>query len=95
MKNKLERRSFTFDVRATEGENGEKIITGRPIVYESKTDLGLCYEVIARGALPKYESDKKKNYAIASLFLGYYHQLHDMLEDYYEYLDVDEQVKQI
>lgn len=51
MKNTLERRAFTFDVRAIENENGEKIITGRPIVYESKTDLGLCYEVIARGAL--------------------------------------------
>lgn len=51
MKNTLERRSFTFDVRATEGENGEKIITGRPIVYEAKTDLGYFDEVIARGAL--------------------------------------------
>lgn len=51
MKNKLERRSFTFNVRATEGENGEKIITGRPIVYEAKTDLGYFDEVIARGAL--------------------------------------------
>lgn len=51
MNNKFERRSFTFDVRATEGENGEKIITGRPIVYEAKTDLGYFDEVIARGAL--------------------------------------------
>ena len=51
MKNTLERRSYTFDVRATEGENGEKIITGRPIVYEEKTDLGYFDEVIARGAL--------------------------------------------
>lgn len=51
MKNKLKRRAFTFDVRASESENGEKIITGRPIVYESKTDLGWFDEVIARGAL--------------------------------------------
>lgn len=51
MKNTLERRSYTFDVRATENENGEKIITGRPIVYEAKTDLGYFDEVIARGAL--------------------------------------------
>lgn len=51
MKNKLERRSFTFDVRAAENESGEKIITGRPIVYESKTDFGCFDEVIARGAL--------------------------------------------
>ena len=51
MKNTLERRDFTFDVRAIESENGEKIITGRPIVYEAKTDLGYFDEVIARGAL--------------------------------------------
>lgn len=51
MKNTLERRSYTFDVRAIEGDNGEKIITGRPIVYEAKTDLGYFDEVIARGAL--------------------------------------------
>lgn len=51
MKNTFERRSYTFDVRATEGANGEKIITGRPIVYEAKTDLGYFDEVIARGAL--------------------------------------------
>lgn len=51
MNNKFERRAFTFDVRAIESENGEKIITGRPIVYEAKTDLGYFDEVIARGAL--------------------------------------------
>lgn len=51
MKNGFERRAYSFDVRATEGENGEKIITGRPIVYEAKTDLGYFDEVIARGAL--------------------------------------------
>ena len=74
--------------------NTVEVALGSDIDYtidEETTDI----EVIAKGALPKYESDKKKNYAIASLFLGYYHQLHDMLEDYYEYLDVDEQVRKI
>ena len=51
MKTTYERRAFAFDIRAVENENGEKIITGRPIVYESKTDLGWFDEVIARGAL--------------------------------------------
>ena len=51
MKTTYERRSFAFDIRAVENETGEKIITGRPIVYESKTDLGWFDEVIARGAL--------------------------------------------
>lgn len=51
MKNKLEQRSYNFEVRADETESGEKIITGRPIVYESRTDLGWFDEIIARGAL--------------------------------------------
>lgn len=50
-KNKLERRSYTFDVRAEETEQGEKIITGRPIVYDSRTDLGWFDEIIKSGAL--------------------------------------------
>lgn len=50
-KNKLERRSYTFDVRAEETEQGEKIITGRPIVYNSRTDIGWFDEIIESGAL--------------------------------------------
>ena len=46
----LERRSYSFDVRAEQSETGS-IITGRPIVYESLTDLGLFNEIIERGAL--------------------------------------------
>ena len=38
-KKPLEQRSYSFEVRAERGEKGN-IITGRPIVYESKTDLG-------------------------------------------------------
>ena len=50
-KKELEKRAYTFDVRAEETEKGEKIIAGRPIVYESVTDLGWYNEVIERGAL--------------------------------------------
>ncbi len=50
MKAKLERRAYSFEVR-TEKEEGGDIITGRPIVYDSKTDLGYFDEVIERGAL--------------------------------------------
>lgn len=46
----LERREFLFDVAAEENETGHHI-TGRPIVYESVTDLGDFDEIIARGAL--------------------------------------------
>lgn len=48
--NELERRSFSFDVRAEENEQG-RIITGRPIVYNSRTNLGEFDEIIESGAL--------------------------------------------
>lgn len=51
-KNPLEQRSYCFEVRAEESENGS-LITGRPIVYDSKTDLGYFDEIIERGALDK------------------------------------------
>ena len=54
MKKDLERRAYNFEVRAeVREENDEKdsIITGRPIVYNSRTDLGFFDEVIESGAL--------------------------------------------
>ncbi len=49
-KNELTKRSYTFEIRAEETEKGH-IIVGRPIVYESKTDMGWFDEIIHRGAL--------------------------------------------
>lgn len=46
----LEQRSYTFEVRAEQSEQGN-IITGRPIVYNSRTNLGDFDEVIESGAL--------------------------------------------
>lgn len=46
----LERRSYNFEIRAEETERGN-IITGRPIVYNSRTDLGWYDEIIEPGAL--------------------------------------------
>lgn len=48
----LERRSYDFEVRAENDEQGA-IITGRPIVYGSRTNLGLFDEIIMPGALDK------------------------------------------
>ena len=45
----LERRSYQCEVRA-EGEEGN-IIIGRPIVYNSRTDIGPFDEIIEPGAL--------------------------------------------
>lgn len=52
MKKTLEQRSYNFKVRAEETEQGS-IITGRPIVYNSRTDLGWYDEIIESGALSK------------------------------------------
>lgn len=53
-KKELERRSYIFEVRAEEDEEKGNILTGRPIVYESKTDIGGMFaEIIERGALEK------------------------------------------
>jgi len=49
-KKELEQRSYSFEVRAETDEKG-RIITGRPIVYNSRTDLGYFDEVIESGAL--------------------------------------------
>ena len=49
-KNELERRSYNFEVRAEDNEQGS-LITGRPIVYNSRTDLGFFDEIIESGAL--------------------------------------------
>lgn len=46
----LERRAYSFDINAQETEAGN-ILVGRPIVYDSVTDLGFFNEIIERGAL--------------------------------------------
>lgn len=50
MSKELERRSYSFDIAADENEKGHRI-TGRPIVYASRTNLGYFDEIIEPGAL--------------------------------------------
>lgn len=48
----LERRNYSFEVRAEQDEQHGAIITGRPVVYSSKTDIGGMFsEIIEPGAL--------------------------------------------
>lgn len=49
-KKPLEQRSYSFDVLSEDTENGNKI-SGRPIVYSSRTDLGWFDEIIEPAAL--------------------------------------------
>ena len=53
-------------------------------IDEKTTDIRL----IAKSALPKYESDEKKQYAVSGLIQAYFYQLMDLIEEYGEYLDV-------
>ena len=55
-------------------------------IDEKTTDIKL----IAKSALPKFEKDEKKQYAVSGLIQAYFFQLMDLVEDYYEYLDVTE-----
>lgn len=46
------RRNYTFEIRAEKTDSGGGVISGRPIVYDSKTDIGGWFgEIIERGAL--------------------------------------------
>ena len=60
-------------------------------IDEKTTDI----RVIAKSALPKYEKDEKKQFAVSGLIQAYFYQLMDLIEDYYEYLDVREIEKEI
>ena len=60
-------------------------------IDEKTTDIRL----IAKSALPKYEADEKKQFAISGLIQSYFYQLMDLVEDYYEYLDVKEVEQEI
>lgn len=55
-------------------------------IDEKTTDI----RVIAKSALPSYEKDERKQYAISGLISAYFLQLMDLLEDYDGYLDVTE-----
>lgn len=44
-------RTFNFEVRAEQNEQHGHFLTGVPIVYDIRTDIGWYDEIIARGAL--------------------------------------------
>ena len=60
-------------------------------IDEKTTDIKL----IAKSALPKFEKDEKKQYAVSGLIQAYFFQLMDLVEEYYEYLDVKEIEREI
>ena len=69
------------------------IINAIEVSYASSVDYTIDevttdIKLIAKSALPKSEKDEKKQYAVSGLIQAYYYQLMDLIEDYYDYLDV-------
>ncbi len=76
------------------------IINAIEVSYASNVDYNIDevstdIRLIAKSALPKYEKDEKKQYAISGLIQAYFFQLMDLVEDYYEFLDVKEIEREI
>ena len=45
--------------------------------------------VKCKSALPEFEKNEAKRFAVEGLFKGYYYQLNDLIEEYGDFLDVD------
>ena len=71
------------------------IINAIEVTYHSNVDYEIDEKttdirLIAKSALPKYEKDEKKQFAVSGLIQAYFYQLMDLVEEYYDYLDVKE-----
>ena len=69
------------------------IINTLEVAYDARVDFDIDdsttnIRVRSRAALPEYEEDEYRRYAVSGMFLGYYKQIEDMLEEYYQYLDL-------
>ncbi len=70
------------------------IINTIEVAYASDVDYtvneGATHIMVrSKAALTEFEDDERKRYAVSGLFLSYYYQLNDMIEEYYDYLDVE------
>ena len=70
------------------------IINTIEVAYASDVDYsvneGATHIMVrSKAALPEFESDERKRYAVSGLFLSYFYQLNDMVEEYYDYLNVE------
>ena len=70
------------------------IINTVEVAYASHIDYNIDESttkitVKSKSALPEFEEDEKKRYAISGLFMSYYIQLGDLMEEYYDYLQVE------
>ena len=72
--------------------NTIETVWGVDVKYEiddETTDI----TVTVKEAIPKYASSDEKQFAVSGLIEGYFYQLMDMIEDYGDYIDVEEEEK--
>ncbi len=56
------------------------------VIDEKTTDIRMT----VKNALPRFESDVRKQYAVSGLIQAYFFQLNDLVEEYHEFLSVEE-----
>lgn len=76
------------------------IINAVEVAYEADADYQIDEEttnvrLIVRSALPAFEKDPKKQYALAGLIHAYYLQIKDLTEEYYDFLSVEVEEKDL
>jgi len=70
------------------------IINTVEVAYASDVEYDISEDdtritVRSKAALPEFEEDERKRYAVSGIFMSYFYQLNDMVEEYYKYLEVD------
>ena len=70
------------------------IINTVEVAYASDIDYDIdegATRIVVRSksALPESEEDERKRYAISGLFMSYFYQLNDLVEEYYDFLEVE------
>ena len=65
------------------------------VAYESSVDYQIDENSAdstfkAYGALSEFEKDESKRYAVAGLMYGFYLQIKDLVEEYYDFIEIDE-----
>ena len=70
------------------------IVNTIEVAYASDVDYAVNegatrITVRSKAALPEYEEDERKRYAVSGIFCSYFYQLNELLEEYYDFLQVD------
>lgn len=71
------------------------IVNAIEISYATKVDYEIdektaTITVKAYGALPEFEENPTKRYAVSGLIQAYFFQLNDMLDEYYDFIEIIE-----